>query len=331
MNLSTSYLGLQLRNPIVIGASPLTLDAESIVKCDQAGAGAVVIKSLFEEQINEDTATLSNMLMSQENMHAEVYEYLEASIGMRYGTRNYLDIVKRAKDQVEIPVIASINCIESEWWKDFAQEVVAAGADALELNIAIQAKNPLGMGDEIERQYLDVVGVAREAIDKPIAVKIGPHFSNIPSMVARLSGAGADACVLFNRFWCPDIDIEDEAVVLGETESAHSEMAMTLRWIAMLSGRVRCQLAAATGIHTGEDVIRMLLAGADVAQVVTAPLTEGRECISEMLDTVGIWMERKGYTGIDDFKGKVSQARQPESQELFTRTQYMDAMGTRWG
>lgn len=330
MDLSASYLGLGLKNPIIVGASPLTLDAESVLKCEQSGAGAVVLKSLFEEQISEDTSTLSNMLMTQENMHSEVYEYLEASIGMRYGTRNYLELVKRATDEAQIPVIASINCVSTEWWQDFAREVVASGADALELNIAIQADHPGMTADEIEQRYVDVVAAARAAVDKPIAVKIGPHFSSLPNMVARLARAGANACVLFNRYWCPDIDIDEESVVLGQVVSSHSEMAMSLRWIAMLSGRVRCQFAGATGIHTGEDVVRMLLAGADVAQVVTAPLTEGRQCIREMLDTIESWMERKGYARLSDFRGRVSQGRSPDSP-LFTRTQYMDAMGTRRG
>ncbi len=327
MDLSTSYLGLALDNPIIVGAGPLTMDANSIVKCEDAGAAAVVLKSLFEEQITSDTASLSEALISQENMHAEVYEYLEASVGMRYGTRKYLETIAEAKRKVNIPVIASINCISDKWWRDFAQEVEAAGADALELNIMLQPRRAIETAPEIEQRYFDIIAAARESVKLPVAVKLGLHFSSIPNMVLRLARHGADACVMFNRFWNPDIDVENEKIVIGERRSANTERAHALRWIALLSGNINIQFAAATGIHSGTDVVRMLLAGADATQVVTAPLTQGRQCIAKMTDEIKTWMQSKGYEKIADFKGKMSQTRNPDS-EIFQRTQYMKALGT---
>lgn len=327
MNTVTQYLGLDLRNPIVVGASPLTLDADSVRKCADAGAGAVVLKSLFEEQIRNENSSLSESLANEGTWHSEVFEYMEADIGMRYGTRDYLNIIRTAKEAADIPVIASINCISPQWWQDFARETEAAGADALELNIALM---PGLFGDgprAIEEKYERIVREAREAVSLPLAVKLPPYFTSIPHMALRLRQAGVEGLVLLNRLYRPTIDIENLTVVTADEDrySTHPELSPVLRWIAHLAERVDVDLAATTGVHSGEDVIRVLLAGGKVAQTVTAPLSQGLEVLGRMTDTLGEWMERHKFESIADFRGRLCQERNPDN-ELFGRVQYIKGL-----
>jgi len=324
-NLSTQYLGLELKNPLVVGASSLTLDADAVRKCAAAGAGAVVLKSLFEEQIRLDSAELERSLQQEGTWHSEVFEYMEADIGMRYGTREYLQVVRDCKAAVNIPVIASINCISSEWWQDFASEVAAAGADALELNVAIMPALLSATSEEIEEQCVGIVTTARQAADVPIAVKLSPYWTCLPELVLRLRKAGAAGFVLFNRLYRPTIDIEKMALTVDAPYSTSAELSVALRWICLLAGRINAEFAVTTGVHTDEDVVRALLGGANVVQVVSALYQNGVEHLQKLLDGLAAWMDAKGYDSLGDFRGLMSQAQNPDN-EMFGRCQYIKGL-----
>ncbi|NOY79935.1 MAG: dihydroorotate dehydrogenase-like protein [Kiritimatiellaeota bacterium] len=325
VDLTTQYLGLGLRNPLIVGASSLTLTADAIRRCEAAGAGAVVVKSLFEEQIRLDSADLQDAVADQSAWHAEVFEYMEADLGMRYGARDYLDIIRQARDSVDIPVIASINCVSDEWWCEFAQEVEAAGADALELNIALAPASLDVTGAELECQYERIVIKAREQVSLPLAVKLGPWFTSLPQTVLRLQRAGADGFVLFNRFYCPTIDPEKLEVVAASAFSSPAELSLPLRWISLFADRVAADFAGATGVHSGLDAVRLLLAGAHAVQVVSALYLNGLEHLQKMLDEITAWMEQKKHGAVKDFRGMLSQARNPD-RELFGRLQYIKGL-----
>ena len=317
---------MELDNPVVVGASPLTYSLQGIKRCAKAGAGAVVLRSLFEEQIREEQAGLSDTLARQTGLHDEVYQYIEAGLSMRYGTREYLEMLGKAKNEVDIPVIASINCISDEWWIDFAQEVEAAGADALELNAAILPNTMEDTASNIEDRYLAIAREAKAAVSIPVSIKLGPYFTSLPEMLIKLYNSGIHGFVLFNRFYRPTIDINTQKVVIGDRFSANSELSVTLRNIALYSGSLPCGIVAASGVHTGADIIRALLTGANAVQVVTTLLKHGVDHISTMLDDLRRWMKENEYERLADFRGNMSQARNPDAK-LFSRIQYMQALG----
>lgn len=326
MDLRTHYLGWQLDNPIVVGASPLTYNVKGIKRCAEAGAGAVVLRSLFEEQIRGNTAELSETLAQQAGFHDEVYQYIEAGLTMRYGTREYLEMLTQSKNEVDIPVFASINCISDEWWIDYAQEVEAAGADALELNVAVLPDTLKDTAADIEERYLAIARQAVQAVSIPVAIKLGPYFTSLPEMLQKLHETGIHGFVLFNRFYRPTIDIEKMEVVIGDRFSANSELSVTLRNLSLFSYSMPCDFAGASGIHSGEDLIKTILAGANVAQVVTTLMKNNINHIQTMLDELSTWMEKNGHQNIESFRGKMSQALTPDAK-LFTRTQYIEALG----
>ncbi len=325
VDLTTRYLGLELRNPLIVGACSLTMTADAIRRCAQAGAGAVVVKSLFEEQIRLDSVDLHDAVAGQSAWHAEVFEYMEADLGMRYGAREYLAIIREAHSSVDIPVIASINCVSEEWWGEFAQEVEAAGADALELNIALAPESLDVTGEDLESRYERIVTKAREQVSLPLAVKLGPWFTSLPETVLRLRRAGADGFVLFNRFYCPTIDPDALKVVAASPFSSPAELSLPLRWVSLLADRVAADFAGATGVHSGLDAVRLLLAGAHAVQVVSALYRDGVEHLQKMLDEITAWMERKKLGSLQEFRGRLSQARNPD-QELFGRLQYIKGL-----
>jgi dihydroorotate dehydrogenase (fumarate) len=324
-DLTTRYLGLELRNPFVVGASSLTLDARAVKRCEDAGAGAVVLKSLFEEQIKLDVQGLDQSLQSTERWHSEVFEYMEADIGMRYGTRDYLRVIQECREAASIPVIASINCVTSEWWQDFAAQVQAAGAQALELNVAIMPTEFAVTGAQVEDQYVDIVKTAREAVSIPIAIKLPSTCSSLPNLLLRLRRAGASGFVLFNRFYRPNIDIEDLKLTSGDQWSTSAELSTTLRWISILAGRIDADLVATRGIHTGEDMARALLAGANAVQVASAIYRNGIDHIGVMLDQFSQWMDRKGFSTLPDVIGRMSQKKNRDT-DLFGRFQYIKGL-----
>lgn len=319
-NLQTQYLGLQLKNPLIIGASSLTMNVDQIKKCAAAGAGAVVLKSLFEEQIRLETASNSQ----DDTGIWGVFENMEAEIGMRYGTREYLDILSRSSREVDIPIIASINCLDTERWGEFTGEVEAAGAAAIELNIAIIPDFNEDSA-ELEARYENIVRTARKATKLPIAVKIGPYFTALPRFLARLRRAGADAFVLFNRFYRPDINLETQSITSGPRFSSSAELNISLRWIALLAGRLDADLAAAGGVHSGDDAIKMLLAGAQGIQVVSVLYQDGLSQLGSILARLEDWMTANEFDSIDAFRGNLSQAKNPDT-ELFGRMQYIKGL-----
>lgn len=321
-DLGTTYLGLPLRNPLIAGASPLTSSVSGVCRCADAGAGAVVLQSLFEEQLSQEAAALTAALAEEGQWHSEVYDYLAADIGLRTAPAEYLELIRQAKAKAGVPIIASINCVRTEWWREFAAEVEAAGADALELNAAVLPTWFNLNGPGVEARYVDIVMAARAAVRIPIAVKLPETCSSLPDLLRRLTLAGANGFVLFNRFYMPTIDIEKLAIVSGNRFSSPDELSPTLRWIALLAGQIRASFAASRGVHSGADLARCLLAGADAVQSVSAVLKQKPAHIGTMLADLSQWMDRHGFQRLDDCRGLLSQARNPD-HDLFGRFQYM--------
>ena len=300
-NLETVYLGMELRNPVIISSSGLTNSVEKIKKLEKAGAGAVVLKSLFEEQINYETGRL--MLDTD---YPEASDYL--SVYTRENSiEEYLKLISDAKREVSIPVIASINCISSDEWVDFARKIEEAGADALEINVYVLPTNKNAQTAEYENVYFDLAGKIRKAIDKPVAMKLGNHFTNILAIINRLNAAQINGVVLFNRFYEPDIDIEKMRIVSSEVFSSPSDIRQSLRWIGIVYDKIpKIDLAASTGIHDGNGVIKQLLAGAKVTQICSTIYKNGVGQIGRILQDLNSWMDKHSYENIDEFRGKLS-------------------------
>jgi dihydroorotate dehydrogenase (fumarate) len=322
VDLSVEYLGIKLANPLIVSSSSLTNSPEKVLRCQQAGAGAVVLKSLFEEQIEARTRDLEEQ--SWPYPHPEAFDYLRQT-GMRMGEEEYLELIKEAKNKADIPVIASLNCITPRWWNDTAREIEAAGADALELNVALMPADPGLSAADIEKVYVRIVDNVHRVCALPLAVKIGPYFTSLPRFAEELRRAGASALVLFNRFYQLDIDIEKPALVPGYHLSSPEEIYLPLRWIAVLAGRVGCDLAASTGVHDAAGAIKQLLAGAAAVQVCSHLYMKGMERLAAMLTDIGGWMEKHGYSTVRDFRGLMSreQSKQPAYYE---RLQYIKAL-----
>lgn len=318
-NLSTQYLGLDLKNPVVVASSGLTQSVENIKKIEAAGAGAVVLKSLFEEQIRHEVE--KTMKDDSLNVYPEAYDYIsEYSHANRVD--EYLNLIRQAKKEVSIPVIASINCVSSEKWTSFAKKIEEAGADALELNVFMLPADPMKDGIEYEKLYFSLLEEIQKQVSLPVALKIGGYFSGLAKTAVKLSWAGAKGLVLFNRFFSPDIDINTFTVKAGNVYSQPAENSNTLRWIAMLSDKVYCDLAASTGIHDGEAVIKQLLAGAKVVQIASVLYKKGFEVIPEILNTLQLWMDKNNFATVDDFRGKMS-FKKAENPAAFERVQFM--------
>jgi|LZCG01.1.fsa_nt_gb dihydroorotate dehydrogenase (fumarate) len=318
-DLSTNYMGLNLKNPIIVGSSELANSVEKVKRLEASGAAAVVLKSLFEEQImmEVDAQRVNNMYGS----------YVEAEGYVSFYTRKhnldeYLNLIKGAKEAVQIPVIASINCISDKEWMSFADKLVNAGADALELNMFIMPNDPKFDGRMLEQIYFDVIPKIREVSSVPVALKLSPYFSGMAHTFVELSRQDIQGMVLFNRFYSPDVDLNREEIIPRNVFSHEAEISNTLRWIGMLSDKVACDMAASNGIHTGEDVIKTLLVGAKAAQVVSTLFKNGFEYLPEMLRTIEEWMEQKGYASINDFRGKLNQANVTQPM-MYERAQFM--------
>lgn len=319
IDLSTKYMGIKLKNPIIVASCGLTDSVEGVRRCEDAGAGAVVLKSLFEEQIQIETKKLEQNIGP--SWHAEAFDYVK-QMGMRLGPHDYLKMTEATKKAVTIPVIASLNCISPVWWSDYAKQIEAAGADAIELNISFMPSNPQHDGKDIEQQYLQIIDKVKNRIKIPIAVKIGPYFTSMAQMVEELNIHGASALVLFNRFYQFDINIETLELSPGHRLSTPEEMNPSLRWITLLSGRIKCDLAAATGIHDASGVIKQILAGATVVQICSTLYKNGLEQIDKILKEMEYWMGKKHFDSIHHFKGKLNQM-QSDQPELYERLQYI--------
>ena len=322
VDLSTKYMGLNLHNPVVVSSCSLTNSVEGVCRCADAGAGAVVLKSLFEEQIRVETQDLEKYLWF--SGHPQALDYVR-NMSMELGPREYINLVRESKSAVSIPVMASLNCVSAEWWADYAIQLEAVGADALELNIAIMPSDPERSSDEIERLYFRVLEEVKKRIDIPIAVKIDPYFTGMARVADEFSKRGASALVLFNRLYQLDINIDKLELAPGYRFSSPEEMNTSLRWVALLAGRVRCDLAASTGVHDGAGVIKHLLAGASVAQICSTLYLNGLEQINRILGYLENWMKEHNFDSVDQMRGKMSQM-QSDRPELYDRLQYVKAL-----
>ncbi len=322
INLSTKYMGLNLKNPIIVSSCSLSHSAEGVKRLADAGAGAVVLKSLFEEQILADVHKLEKE--SSAVAHPEEIDYLR-QMGMSQKSDEYLNIIEKSKEAVDIPIIASVNCVSDRAWTDYAKYIEAVGADALELNIALMPKNPKEDPKDIENKIFRIIEVVKHNINIPVAVKIGPYFTSMTRVAEGIRKSGASGLVLFNRFYQPDIDIDNFEFQSKNRYSSPSEMSHSLRWIAILYEKFGGSLAGNTGIHDGEAVIKQILAGASAVEVCSTLYIYGLGQIETMLAFIEKWMRKSGYKTLDEYRGIISQknALQPE---YFERQQYIRAL-----
>ncbi|TRX70653.1 dihydroorotate dehydrogenase-like protein [Carboxylicivirga sp. M1479] len=319
-NLETKYLGITLKNPIIVSSSGLTNSAEKIGKLVDAGVGAVVLKSLFEEQINHE--------INSAIYKGEGFDYPEAADYVKGYTRDnsvgdYLKVIKETKAKYDIPVIASINCFSSNEWVDFAQQIQEAGADAIELNVFVLNTDKNSDPQVYEQLYVDVVESVSKVVSIPVSIKLGSYFSNLVNVVNRLSVSGAKGVVLFNRFYEPDIDIEKMTLTSAEVLSTAADMRRTLRWVAITSDKIKnIDISASTGVHDGAAVVKQLLAGATSVQTCSAVYKNGPSVITKMLSDVEQWMDAKGFGSIEEFRGKMSYGN-IDSPAVYERAQFM--------
>jgi dihydroorotate dehydrogenase (fumarate) len=325
VDLTTRYLGLTLRNPVVASACPLTGEIDTLLRLEHAGVGAVVLPSLFEEQIEHDEMELHRVQEFGAESFAEALSYFPELEDYNTGPETYLELIQSAKKQCTVPVIASLNGTSKGGWVRYAREIEQAGADAMELNVYFLATDPDATAEHVELQYLDLVSAVRQTVSVPLAVKIGPYFSSLPNMARRFAAAGADGLVLFNRFMQPDIDLERLAVDPRVELSTAAELRLPLRWIAILRSQLTVSLAATTGVHSADDVLKLLLVGADVAMSASALLQHGPDHVRTLVEGVRRWMEEKEYTSVQQMKGSMSAGHAPDPG-AFERANYMKAL-----
>jgi dihydroorotate dehydrogenase (fumarate) len=325
VNLSTKYLGLSLKNPLVVSACPLTQKLDSLKQIEAAGAAAAVLPSLFEEQIEHDEVELTKAHEFGTESFAEALTYFPEQDDYRAGPETYLEYIEKAKATVSMPIIASLNGTSEGGWIRYAKLMQDVGADALELNVYFIAADLDMTAEQVEQQYLDLVGAVKQSVSIPLAVKVGPYFSSMGNMAKRLAAAGADGLVLFNRFLQPDIDLDDLETEPHLELSSRSELLKPLRWIAILHGRVDASLALTSGLHEATDLAKALLAGVDVGMVASVLYKQGIGHISEILDGLSAWMEEKEYDSVEQLKGSMSQENCPDST-AFERGNYMKAL-----
>jgi dihydroorotate dehydrogenase (fumarate) len=321
-DLSTTYLGLRLRSPLVASASPLNGSADGVRRMQDAGAAAVVLPSLFEEQLTHESLDLYHLMESPAESFPEALSYLPDADAYNTGPDHYLELIEQAKGAVAIPVIASLNGASPAGWARFATLIQDAGADALELNIHYVVSDPSLSAATMEDRYLELVASVRASVTIPLAVKIGPFFTSVANFGVRLAEAGADGLVLFNRLLQPDFDLDELEVVPRLTLSSPDEVRLPLAWIAILRGAVRASLAASGGIHTWEETAKVLLAGADVAMMTSALLRHGPERLSLVEEGLRRWMQERSYESVSQLRGSMSQRSVPDPS-VFERANYM--------
>ena len=322
MNLKTNYMGLPLESPVVVSACTLSENVDNIVQMEDAGAGAVVLFSLFEEQIREEHARFDSVMRATSNVFAEASEYFPDLEEYNVGTAQYLDIIRKAKERVKMPVIGSLNGVTHEGWIDYAVEMEQAGADGIEINVFyIPADISLTSAD-VENRYIDIIRAVRQHVKIPVAVKLNPYFSATGNMALRMKDAGADALVLFNRFYQPDFDIYELKLLSNLQYSNAAEIRLPLLWIAILYGHVPVSLAATTGVQSAREVIKYLLAGADIAMTASVLYKNGIGYLREMNAEIRDWMSRMDFDRIDAFKGVMSQ-RNISDPDAYERANYI--------
>jgi dihydroorotate dehydrogenase (fumarate) len=323
LDLRTKYLGLSLAHPVVPSASPLTGDVEHLLRLAEAGASAVVLPSLFEEQVEHEAMAIYHGNEWASGSFAEAAGgYFPEMNAYNTGPDSYLELIRAAKAELSIPVIASLNGTTRGGWTLYARVLADAGIDALELNIYLVAADPTISSNEIESRYLGLVESVRRVVDVPLAVKVGPFFSSMAHMAQRLVSAGADGLVLFNRFYQPDIDLDRLEVVPNLVLSTPAELRLVLRWIAILHGRIECSLAATTGVDGPEEAAKLILAGADVIMMASALLRHGPERLRETVDGLRSWLVDREYESLEQAKGSLSQKSVPDPAS-YERANYM--------
>jgi len=335
-DLSVSYMGLKLKNPVIVGSNGLTNSVSEIVKMEQNNAAAVVLKSVFEEQIQHETELLIKSDSEKmapmtkgmgELMKKRSYDYLEANDYISNFAREqtlakYLKFISDVKKAVSIPIIASINCVYTYDWYSFAKRIQDAGADAIELNIYVLPSDPNRTGAENDAVYENVINEVKKYVTIPISVKMSYYFSGLTSKLIELSGSGIKGMVLFNRPYSPDIDIDNFTITSGNIYSSPTDYVHTMRWVAILAGRLKCDIAATTGIHDSESTIKLLLAGANVLQITSVLYSHGLTQISEIVSGIEKWMEKHNFSSIEDFRGKMCQ-KNIEHPAAYERVQFM--------
>ncbi len=322
MDLSTRYLGLDLPHPLMPGASPLADDMDAVRRLEDAGAAAIVMRSLFEEQITGEQLATHHFIEDPSESFAEAMSYLPEPPAYHLGPEDYLEQVRRLKDALGVPVIASLNGTTPGGWLRYARLVQEAGADALELNVYRVVTDVRTSAAEIEDHTETLVETIAREVDIPLAVKLSPFYSALPHLAARLARAGARALILFNRFYQADIDLDTLETSPALRLSDSSELLLRIRWLAILSGRVECSLAASGGVHTGHDAAKAVLSGASAVQVVSALLRDGPAQLSRMREEMVRWMEEHEYESLAEMRGAMSLAH-CEKPEQLTRANYM--------
>lgn len=325
IDLSTKYLGLKLHSPLVVSASPLSRDVEGIRRLEDAGASAVVLYSLFEEQLRQEEAELDFHLAAGTESFAESLTYFPQASEFHTGPEGYLDHIRKAKAAVRIPIIASLNGSTLGGWTKFAGEIEGAGADAIECNIYYVPTDPKLTSADIETTYLEILQAVKATVTIPVAVKLSPFFSNMANMAHRLDAAGADALVLFNRFYQPDIDLEELEIRPNVLLSTPQALRLPLTWIGILHGKVKASLAATGGVHGAEDVIKLLMVGADVTMMCSSLMRNGVNHLRHVERELRDWMEEHEYESAAQMQGSMSQLHCPDPA-AFERAQYMRAV-----
>lgn len=327
MDLTTTYLGLNLKNPLVPSSSPLSRNLGSLKRMEDCGASAIVLYSLFEEQITLESHTLNNYLTQGVESFPEALTYFPEAAEYETGPAEYLEHIQKAKNSLDIPIIASLNGVSTGGWVKYARDIQEAGADALELNIYYMPTDHNLNGNEVEQIYLDVLRDVKEAVSLPVAMKLSPYFSALANIAQQMDEGGADGLVLFNRFYQPDLDIENLEVVPHLVLSTSSELRLPLRWIAILYGRIEADLALTSGIHTAEDVLKALMAGASVTMMASELLRNGIDRLGEILVDLERWLVEYEYESVNQMQGSLSQINCAEPA-AFERANYMRVLSS---
>ena len=318
-NLKTEYMGLKLKNPLIVASSGITSNIENLIKAEKNGAAAVVLKSLFQEQFLEESSRIGAYLDYVQ--YEEVYDYIRNTVDSM-GQEKYFNLIKKAKEEVDIPIIASINCVSTKGWIDYVDHLEKAGADAIELNISFLPTEGEITSEKVEAKYLKILKNVKQNSNIPVGLKIGPYFTAFKNFAEKLSNYGADGLTLFNRFYQFDIDIEKIDLKPGNYLSSSDEISVPLRWVALLSKEIEADISATTGIHNGEDVIKQLLAGAKTVQLCSTLYKNGFSQIKRIKEFVNNWMKNKNFESIEDFRGKLSRTESEYPHE-YERMQYI--------
>jgi len=322
IDLSTKYLGLELRNTLIVGSCGLTNNLEDLKEIEKFGAGAVVLKSLFEEEIElELTQRMADMSGANSNIYPEIYDMFDIET-VEDTLTTYLGLIRDAKKELSIPVIPSINCVSPGEWTYFAKKMQEAGADALELNVFLMPSDFNKTADDNEKVYFDIIKKVKSEVTIPVALKVSYYFTNLANMLQRLSETDIDGLVLFNKFFTPDFDVNNFRIVPSNLYSSPSDLSISLRWIAIMAEKVKCDLAASTGVHSGRAAVKELLAGADAVQFASVLYKNGINYIQTMVDDLVNWMEELDFETVDEFRGKMSQSKSI-NPAVYERAQFM--------